>query len=41
MFSDLQKAVNLSPIYKNYAKENKDFKEYWDDPDFKKIVDEN
>ena len=35
---DLSKAVNLDEKHKKEAKEDKDFKEYWDDGEFKKIT---
>lgn len=31
---DLKKAIEIDPIYREYAKKDKDFEKYWDDPAF-------
>ena len=38
LLKNLKKAIKGSYKYKNMAKENKDFKNYWKDKDFKKLV---
>jgi hypothetical protein len=38
MLKSLKKAIELNPQFKEQAKKDNDFKEYWDDPDFKKLV---
>lgn len=37
MINYLKKAIELDDECKS-AKEDEDFKEYWDDPEFKKLV---
>ena len=39
MLADLAKVIELDPSNKNVAKGDKDFKAYWEDEDFKKLVD--
>jgi len=39
MLQHLQKAVNKDKKYKQIAKEDTDFEKYWNDKDFKRIVD--
>jgi tetratricopeptide (TPR) repeat protein len=38
MLNDLSKAIELKNEYKKKAKTDEDFKNYWDDEDFKRIV---
>jgi hypothetical protein len=38
MLKSLQRAIELNPEYKEKATTDTDFKAYWDDPDFKKLV---
>jgi len=38
MLKSLKKAYELNPQFKADAKKDTDFKEYWDDPEFKKLV---
>jgi len=37
--ADLKEAIRLNPDYKKDAKADADFKDFWDDPDFKSLVD--
>lgn len=36
--NDYSKAIELEPKFKKDAKEDKDFDEFWNDPDFIKLV---
>lgn len=38
MLKNLVKAIELDPDFKEKAKRDEDFKNFWDDEDFKKIV---
>ena len=38
MLIALKKAIELNPQFKMDAPKDQDFKDYWDDPDFKKIT---
>jgi len=38
MLSDLKTAIDLDFSYKEEAKSDEDFKNYWDDSDFKKLT---
>jgi len=38
MLKALKKAIELDNQFKEKAKKHEDFKEYWDDPDFKKLT---
>jgi len=38
MLENLSKAIALENTFKMDAAKNKDFKRYWSDPDFKKII---
>ena len=36
--ADLKKAVSMNPSFKEYARQDEDFKKLYDDEDFKKIT---
>jgi tetratricopeptide (TPR) repeat protein len=38
MLDNLKNSIKMNNTYKGLAKSDKAFKEYWDDPDFKKLV---
>ena len=38
MLNSLKKAIELYPKFKADAPKDPDFKDYWEDPDFKKIT---
>jgi|AntAceMinimDraft_18_1070375.scaffolds.fasta_scaffold119509_2 hypothetical protein len=38
MLKYLELAINLDSVWKDKAKKDKDFRQYWDDADFKHLV---